>query len=158
MIIKDYPLYNISSSGDVTNIKSLKTLKPQINNCGYHRVELCGGGNKKKFFIHRLVAIQFIPNPYSHPQVNHKDGIKTNNDVSNLEWCDASHNHKHSYKELGRKPTKLFDANNGKTKIPRSEISNIKEMAKRMRYSDIAEIYNCNKKYIGAIVRGDRRS
>lgn len=158
MILKDRPLYDVSIQGVITNVKTSKPLKPQLNNGGYHRVELCGGPKKKKFFIHRLVAQCFISNPNDLPQVNHIDGIKTNNNVNNLEWCDASYNHKHSYRELNRKVTILFDKDNGKTKIPLSEIPKIKDMATRMTYKEIALIYNCNKKYIGMIVRGERRS
>ena len=61
---------------------------------GYARVRIKG----KRYKIHRLVAETFIPNPEDKREVNHKDGNKLNNCVSNLEWCTRSENQKHAYK------------------------------------------------------------
>jgi HNH endonuclease domain protein len=62
------------------------------NKNGYHVVSLYRDGKSKRFFVHRLVACTFLSNPTNLPQVNHKDEIKTNNHVDNLEWCDAKYN------------------------------------------------------------------
>lgn len=59
---------------------------------GYLRAYLCKDGKIKTIGIHRLVAIMFIPNPLKMPQINHKDEIKTNNNVNNLEWCSCEYN------------------------------------------------------------------
>ena len=64
---------------------------------GYLRTNLAKGGSNRTVKVHRLVAEAFIPNPDNLPQVNHKDGNKTNNAVWNLEWCDQSHNVKHAF-------------------------------------------------------------
>lgn len=69
----------------------------------YLQVCLCVNGKRKYIHVHRLVALTFIPNPLNKPQINHKDGNKLNNCVSNLEWVTASENHKHLYTVLGRK-------------------------------------------------------
>ena len=66
----------------------------------YMRVELYNEFGSKIFKVHRLVAITFIPNPKKLPQVNHKNGIKTDNRVENLEWCDATYNINHSLQIL----------------------------------------------------------
>ena len=55
---------------------------------------------RKPFRLHRIIALKFIPNIYNKPQVNHKDGIKLNNDKSNLEWCNNSENVYHAWNEL----------------------------------------------------------
>jgi hypothetical protein len=54
--------------------------------------------NKKRVFIHRLVAIAFIPNPHNKPFVNHKDGNRANNNLANLEWCTHQENMIHARK------------------------------------------------------------
>ncbi len=67
-------------------------LKPGKHKQGYLQVYLTLGGKRKTYFIHRLVAEAFIPNPKNLPQVNHKNEMKTDNTVENLEWCDGKYN------------------------------------------------------------------
>ena len=67
-------------------IKPIKTPK------GYYHVMLCVNGRNKRFYVHRLVAMAFIPNPENKPEVNHRDGVRTNNNSENLEWCTAFEN------------------------------------------------------------------
>lgn len=69
-----------------------KILVPNLNGGGYLFVQLYKNGKRKNINVHRLVALAFIPNPENKPQVNHKDEVKTNNVVDNLEWCEASYN------------------------------------------------------------------
>lgn len=82
-----------------------KILKPQLDYHGYHRIELSKFGKTKKYFIHQLVAMAFIPNPNREKIINHKDGNKINNQPNNIEWCDYSYNEKYSYRVLGKKTT-----------------------------------------------------
>jgi len=70
-----------------------KILNPIKHHSGYLFVNI----NKKKYVIHRLVAILFIDNPLNKKEVNHKNGIKSDNNISNLEWVTASENSKHAY-------------------------------------------------------------
>ena len=93
--IKGYEgLYQVSNLGRVKNIKRNRLLKPLSDNTNrYLRVRLYDKNLKMRHkSVHRLVAEAFIPNPNNLPQVNHKDEDKTNNDVSNLEWCTIQYN------------------------------------------------------------------
>lgn len=97
-VINSYPDYTITETGDVYS-KSDKLLKGEITHDGYRRVTLYKNNKPKHCPVHRLVAETFIPNPENKPTVNHVDGNKTNNCVSNLEWCTRSENSQHAYDE-----------------------------------------------------------
>lgn len=95
--IKGYEgLYVVTSDGAVIGLKSGKELMP-MKNRGYLRVKLYKNAQPKMYLIHRLVASAFIPNDQDKEQVNHKDGNKSNNNVSNLEWVTQSENQIHAY-------------------------------------------------------------
>lgn len=94
--IKDFPNYRVDRNGNVFNSKG-QCLKHETTNKGYHRVSLCNETEKhKRKSVHRLVAEAFIPNPNNLSQVNHKNENKTDNSVSNLEWCSPSDNLRYS--------------------------------------------------------------
>lgn len=106
--------YEVSNTGLVRSLDRIvsgrwglvpykgKQLKPSTNSKGYLQVMLSKGGKSKTYKVHRLVAISFLPNPLSKPQVNHLDGDPSNNLVSNLEWSTCSENIKHSFEKLGK--------------------------------------------------------
>lgn len=106
--------YQISNKGRVRNLtykrqKVPKVLKPFSTYRGYYRVSLFRNNRRKDVFIHRLVALTFIPNPNNYPVINHKNGNKSDNRIENLEWCTQSENVKHAYNTGLRK--KYFGAN-----------------------------------------------
>lgn len=90
--------YLIDENGQIFNTKTNKYLKGSIKNTGYKMALLSINGKKKDYAVHRLVAEAFIPNPNNKPVVNHKDGNKLNNCVSNLEWTTYSENRTHAVK------------------------------------------------------------
>ena len=96
--------YMIGRSGQILNLANNTFLTPIMNLNGYYKVGLANGdGTHQQALLHRLVALHFIPNPYEHPQVNHKDGDKSKNLVENLEWCSAAQNIEHAF-QTGLRP------------------------------------------------------
>lgn len=90
-------LYQVSTWGRVKSLNYNKTGKERIlklrdNGRGYLFVSLCKDGKSKQYYIHRLIACAFIPNPHGYNEINHLDECKSNNFVENLEWCSKSHN------------------------------------------------------------------
>lgn len=84
--------YEVSDAGEVRHGERILSLQTDPN--GYSRVLLGRGFNAR---VHRLVAQAFIPNPDGKPEVNHKNGIKTDNRVENLEWATRNENQLHAY-------------------------------------------------------------
>lgn len=90
--VPDYPDYTIETDGKVYSKIRNRWLKATLGNNGYYGIELRNNKGHKRLSIHRLVALTYIPNPKNLPFVNHKDEVKTNNNVNNLEWCTHKYN------------------------------------------------------------------
>ena len=89
-------VYSVSNHGEVMRDDSGKILKPEKTKYGYLRACLSSGGRGRNFHIHRLVAAAFIGDG-SGLEVNHKDGVKTNNCISNLEYMTHAENSRHAF-------------------------------------------------------------
>lgn len=101
-------LYKISADGRVYRFYKNGNKRELGGNVshGYMRVRLSMGNKARWYSVHRLVADAFIANPKKLPQINHKNGIKLDNRVENLEWCTASENVQHAFKLGLNKNTK----------------------------------------------------
>lgn len=136
--------YQISNLGKVKSFHSKnKIIKNTINNQGYCYVRLFLKNKKTKLLVHRLIAIAFIENPSNKKFINHIDGNKLNNDISNLEWCTHKENMQHAHSNnlinYNKIKIKQYDKKNNFIK----EYESIKEAA----------IYIGDKSYCSNIVK-----
>lgn len=99
-------LYIVDNLGNVISLPKVQgrfvhnkyhIIARKINRCGYVEVTLAKDGKMKTHLLHRIIAKAFIPNPNGYPEVNHKNGIKSDNRIENLEWCSVSQNTKHAF-------------------------------------------------------------
>ena len=160
---KDIPeyegTYQISNLGNVRSIsRSVKGYKSRyciptrlkkktINASGYEVVGLWKNNRQNLVFIHRLIAEAFIENPNRYPEVNHVDGNKQNNDISNLEWCSPRMNVDHAYRAgLTTRAKKVRCVETGQIYRSQTEAS--------------IEVYGSRKSQsaIGAVALGKRKT
>lgn len=148
--IKYFEDYQVSNLGNVkmtANDASRKEriLKPLITNRGYYRVALYKDKKPNFFTIHRLVANHFIPNPENKKQVNHKDGNKSNNISTNLEWSTGRENKDHAI------INKLYanGERNGRAKLSQLQVDEIKNSV--LNQYELAKQYNVSQGTISRI-------
>ena len=118
--VKDYENdYEVSNFGRVKSVKfnRNKIMKCKKTPLGYFVIGLRKNGGKKFYFVHRLVAYAFIPNPNNLPFINHKNEDKTDNRVENLEWCDATYNNNYGNR-IKTATDKTRGRHNTKNSIP----------------------------------------
>lgn len=157
--IKGYNgLYEVSNKGRVRSWKNGPheprdtpiIFKKRAYSSGYLYVQLSHLNKKKHDRIHRLVAKTFIPNPENKPQVNHKDGDKTNNNVYNLEWCTREENEKHAL-ENG---LKLMGEAHANSKLKRCEVLQIRSIYEQgwASLSEISKSYDIAVTTVSSII------
>jgi len=164
-IWKDYPgyegFYMVSNLGRVASFytrndhigKMKKILKQKLQT--YYKVTICKFGVKKDMLVHRMVATVFCENNIKskYNQVNHIDGIKTNNRADNLEWCTSKMNRQHAYRtglQVGLKGEKAVAA-----KLSDFNVSRIKLLLSRgVSCRKLTEVFGCKINNIYAIKNG----
>jgi hypothetical protein len=161
--IKGYEgIYMISSLGRVKSLekksknhsgffKTLKekTLKTHISKTGYYVVDLKLNCYRKTFKIHRLLAIHFLEKPDGKDFVNHKNGIKIDNNLSNLEWCTIKENNLHAVKTGLRND---LGVNNKNSKLSVEDVFYIRNS--NLKVSDLAIKFDMNQSTIYKLKRG----
>jgi len=163
--IKDYEGYEISNLG---NVKSLikkvncrngfrvtkeKILKPRKSKQGYLSIQL--GRNEKHLLVHRIVALHIIDNINNKTQVNHINGIKFDNRVKNIEWCNQSENQIHAYKNNLQIPSlhkRAFGENQGCAKLKDKDVVFILKNYKKGKGIEFAKLFNVSQTTILNIV------
>ena len=146
----DFNNYLCNENGEIYSLLRNKILKGRSLK-GYKRVALMKDGKTIDVLVHRLIAQTFLPNPENKPYINHIDGDKTNNSVSNLEWCTQKENVQHAI-ETGLKDDRgthssRASCNEEKLKKIRSLISEGK------RNEEIAKIIGVSKDVVRYIRR-----
>jgi hypothetical protein len=158
--IKGYEgLYQVSNLGRVKSLdrvsngqpKRGQILKPFKSSFRYLAVEVSRNAVTKSVPVHRLVAQAFLPNPDNLPQINHKDGIKENNHVNNLEFCTAKHNSKHAVSSGLRVAAKGERC--ACSKLKEGEVREIRSLYSRgVPKEEIAKIFKITRENIRFIV------
>lgn len=154
----------VSHGKKMSYLRSGKILKKVLNPYGYYCVTIkLLDGTQKVMSVHKLIAKTFIPNPDNKPQINHIDGNKLNNKVSNLEWCTVKENIQHAYKTGLNKGGKPWLGKFGKEhnrSIPVKAYNLDGTFYKE--YENIAEalkdLHKKNSGHISSCIKGNRKS
>ena len=152
-------MYEVSNHGRVRSYATYRGVKhretPRIMTgaktlSGYHFVKFTYNGKKPCPKRHRLVAEAFIPNPENKPEINHVDGNKDNNHVSNLEWCTGQENKDHAIKN----GLTARGVRNCKSKITPKEVKEIRKMYSTGDYyqKDIANVFGLKQSQVSKII------
>ena len=149
-IINKYAIY---PNGQIVNKKNGKELKPQDNGRGYKKVTLTINGVQLQRYVHRLVALIYVENPNKYIQVNHINGVKSDNYAENLEWCTNSLNQIHAHKtHLKQNGNECWNG-----KFSKKQINQIRDLKKSgMLQYKIAEKMGTTKGTISEILSGKR--
>lgn len=142
-IIGNYIVY---SNGRVFSKKLNRFKEPYANGSGYMQLRV----NGTQYFIHRLIASLFLKNPQNKKEVNHKNGIKTDNRVENLEWCTRTENVRHSFKNgLSKMGTGNKNPN---AKLNWEDVSMIRELKNKLSNRKIADKFHVGHSTIAGIL------
>ena len=136
--------YEITREGQVINKHTGRALKPQPNDKGYGRVHI----GRKFYFVHRLVAELYVPNPECKPQVNHINGDKTDNRSENLEWVTNKENRSHAVKSK----LHLQGEDCPWHKLSVDDVTYIRDNPRGLMQKELAEMFGVKPSTISSIV------
>lgn len=146
--LKEYGL-KISRCGQVINLNTGKIIKATPDKYGYARVYTKQGDKRKGMYVHRLLAIAYIPNPENKPCINHIDANKTNFSLENLEWCTHKENTKHA------RVNGLWKTKPGKPEKPmRNEMVKTLYSTGKYTYENLGDAFGVSGHRIREIVLG----
>ena len=147
-------LYQVSSLGRVKSLKfgKIRSLKFGFSGNGYLRVCLWEDNKGKIFSVHRLVAQAFIPNPELKREVNHINGIKTDNRVENLEWCTRSENARHAF-DIGLQVARQGEERHN-AKLSNEKVFYIRDNPDGLNTYELTKKFNVCEATINDIQRG----
>jgi len=139
--------YKINKQGDIWSIKQKKIMKPSINEDGYLKTSIYIENKRHKRYIHRLLAIQYIPNPDNLPEVDHIDRNRINNDLSNLRWVNKTQQNNNKSTTLTIEQKIISKENNIKYKAEwaKNKKINMTEEEKEI-YNEKVRIYQQKKR------------
>lgn len=158
--IPSFDGYSVTKDGRVYSLVTNKWLKPRNAGAGYQSVMLYKDKKGKNFYVHRLVAEAFLDKVDGKTCVNHIDGDKTNNCVSNLEWTTHSENMYHANAtglQTGSEKQKAAARENGKVmrKLTIEQVSEVKDMyANGMFQREIADHFGMSQSQISSVLLG----
>lgn|SRR3990167_907247 len=144
-------LYSVNQNGDVWSVRRKKFLRQKTNRSGYKWVRLAN--NTKVFSIttHRLVALTYLPLGSEKKEINHKNGIKSDNRVENLEWCSRSENMKHAHKE--GIINALKGVKHGMAKLNEEQVKEIRSSL-GVSHVSLAKRFGVSNRMVGLIIKG----
>lgn len=160
--MKDYEgVYSVSCRGRVRRRKGTpgcragRIIRPKKDKAGYLLVNLCMDGKVVTRKVHRLVAEAFIPNPENKPTVNHKNGVKSDNRVENLEWCTPREQNLHAYKVLRRKVGITLGESHGRSTLTENDVRAIRRRLREgFSKTDIGKTFGVSRTVIRQIETG----
>lgn len=145
-------LYEVSDLGRIRSCPRIKQRTPpysamkvkgrilsQYLGHGYPVVSMRKNGVMHRTVVHRLVASAFVPNPLNKPGVNHISGIKTDNSVGNLEWCNQSENTLHAYRVLGATPSRSMKGRTGSSSHMAKKVYQLSENG------EVLNVFGCGQ-------------